>query len=367
VDKRLQSSRERLKKAEKERAEARKEDNQTTNIPDKTVGLKPSDLPEVAEKVAVKTAFGFQPAKKTSASPYVSPQTSQQEQIDAARMPSGRQAQQSAPFEDVRSSTFAVTQTLSKTGQFTKLNPNEWQQVKNAVNAGVQAQQAASTASATDTQIANQVKQAVQNQVKAEQKAATRTKTLTQTQVKVITKAITKTLPKPPVKKPPVKKPPVKKPPMKIPLPLPKSSPEEKSKRQAIIKAGGAIAWPQGELNGVKVWHVIKHPYTTKDHLVVMGAGPEGAELKPGAKEAYNSLRVLWGQGPSKAVRYEGGAVDPIVSGDKDRATITFVKDITNNKRRKPGRPPKYSPPKRRDDIGGGVVETSSGRRHIKR
>jgi len=108
----------------------------------------------------------------------------------------------------------------------------------------------------------------------------------------------------------------------------------DKQKREAILAAGGALAWPQGELNGKKVWHVVLEPYDQPRHLVVVGAAPQGATLQPGAREAYRSLVQLSGKPPQRPQRLEGGAIDPVISTQGGRPVIKFVRDTTPPKKR---------------------------------
>lgn len=113
-----------------------------------------------------------------------------------------------------------------------------------------------------------------------------------------------------------------------------KKSDEEK--RQAIKDAGGAVAWPQGELRGKTVWHVILAPFDKPRHLIVLGKQPEGAENYPGPGQAYKSIKTLFGKGPDKPVKLEGGIADPVITSENGHAKITFAHDKTASRLRHP-------------------------------
>jgi len=149
----------------------------------------------------------------------------------------------------------------------------------------------------------------------------------------------------------------------RIPPPLKALTDDEK--RDIVKGAGGAIAWPQGELNDKKVWHIIKAPYRPSDHLVVTGQAPEGAKLYLGAREAYKSVTLLSGAGPGQPAKFEGGAVDPVVFTSNGKVRIAFSHDKETKKRYSKKfskrRPVRTVPTQLADD-----VVLTGNRQHIK-
>ncbi len=153
------------------------------------------------------------------------------------------------------------------------------------------------------------------------------------------------------------------------PKPRLKPTSTDKEKRERIIQAGGAIAWPQGELHGLKVWHTIMQPYRPHDHVVVTGAAPQGAKLFPGPREAYKSVTLLSGRGPTRPSKFEGGAVDPVVSTVDGKVKITFIKDTSARKRYSKKFSKHRKAITRPSELAPDIVETRRGgitRRHIR-
>ena len=114
--------------------------------------------------------------------------------------------------------------------------------------------------------------------------------------------------------------------PPRTPSKLSKDATDEE-KRRYISESGGAFAWHQGQLHGKRVWHVAVAPWDKK--ICVLGPAPEGATIVEGKGQAYKSIKLLRGEPPAKPVKYEGGAVDPVVSatGDRKGVRIEFVPD----------------------------------------
>lgn len=107
--------------------------------------------------------------------------------------------------------------------------------------------------------------------------------------------------------------------------PLPKGGASDKQKREFIKAAGGAVAWRQGELHGRGVYHVLVKPFTEDYHLTVVGPPPSGAKVATGPGSAAKTISLLYGRGPARAVKVEGGAVDPTISEGGDK--ISFERD----------------------------------------
>jgi hypothetical protein len=64
--------------------------------------------------------------------------------------------------------------------------------------------------------------------------------------------------------------------------------------------------------------------------IVVLGKTPEGATIAEGKGQAYKSITMTRGIPPSQPTRFEGGAIDPVVSpvpGHKKGVKIAFVPD----------------------------------------
>lgn len=193
-------------------------------------------------------------------------------------------------------------------------------------------------------------------------KQATRISPATQT-IPVTKTPIFPVTPIPPVIPPP----PTPPPPPKIPH---AGMAADKEKRQAIKEAkGSAASWPQGELDGKTVWHtIILFPNNKTRHIIVLGDRPEGAEYYPGPREAYRSISLLWGKGPSKPVTVEGGAIDPTIHptmGGK-KVTITFEQDKRYAKQR---HFPQNKTRVKQSDLAEDIEEVTKGgvtRRHIR-
>lgn len=323
-------------------------------------GLRASDLPKV-QTIGQPQPFRLPTTKKqTELMP--SRQTTQQEGIDASRMASGRR-EFTSPLEDVRSSP--VIRTLAKTGEFTRLNPKEWEQVREQVNAGIQAQQKAQASGATQEQVNNQIRESVQNKAREQLSQQPATRAQEQTQTQLITKTIVEQ--KTPIRPPPPPPPP----PFKIKRPpfIPRfSSPQEidAEKRAYIKESPESAAWPQGELGRFDkqtVWHVVIGPYNKPQHLIVRGEKPEGAQIFHGPKEAYRSITQLSGRPPVNPVRLgRGGIADPVIFTRKGKLAITFV---SNKPRRRTSKPRLAQA--RQSDIAPDLVESRHGGKRMRR
>ena len=194
----------------------------------------------------------------------------------------------------------------------------------------------------------------IKPQVRPQPQTKSRTQTKAQPKVLTETKVATKT------KTMPKEKEKLKTRPAKIKHPF-EEQPSDKQARQLLAERGG-LAWPQGELNGQKVWHIVVKPYSQPTHKIVMGKKPEGAQLFPGPREAYKSIVQLYGKGPDRPTRLEGGAIDPIVSTVGGKTSIAFVKD------RQYHRPPRTRITQ--STLASDIVEERIGghrRRHLKR
>ncbi len=246
----------------------------------------------------------------------------------------------------------ARVEAISQTRTLTKAQVKALTEFQTAVRAAVETQ----AATQTETQVATRVA----------------TRAVHQTKMRPTTKPATKTripskTPPPPkiprVPGPPKPPPPKTPPPPKVPKKKLGQGTSDQERRDYIKTAGGAIAWPQGELSGQKVWHVVTKPYSPSDHLVVVGKPPEGAEVKPGPGEAYRSILQLYGTGPGKGAKFEGGIADPVISGSGKNVTIAFVPDKPARKRGR--RHYRIT----ETELGQGVVETRHGgnvTRHLK-
>lgn len=75
---------------------------------------------------------------------------------------------------------------------------------------------------------------------------------------------------------------------------------------------------------------MVVSPFTRRDKVVVLGKTPEGATIAEGKGQAYKSITMTRGIPPSQPTRFEGGAIDPVVSpipGHKRGVKIAFVPD----------------------------------------
>jgi hypothetical protein len=108
----------------------------------------------------------------------------------------------------------------------------------------------------------------------------------------------------------------------------------DSEKRQAIKDAGGAFTWQQGKLNKKPVFHVVVNPFGPKDKTAVLGKPPEGAKQVSGKGQSKATITLTRGEAPKSPRRFEGGAVDPIVSPTgKKKVRIDFVYDRSTQKR----------------------------------
>jgi hypothetical protein len=164
--------------------------------------------------------------------------------------------------------------------------------------------------------------------------------------------------------------------PMPVPVPTPTPTPTpiptpilgkgfppgatDKEKRAIIEAAGGAFTWQQGELGGQPVHHVVVNPFRQTDKTTVLGAPPKGAVEVSGKGQARESITLTRGEAPARPVKYEGGAVDPVVFPMGARKVgITFIKDVNTRRRRRTGI-------SRDRDLGDGVVLSRRNGRRIR-
>ncbi len=154
---------------------------------------------------------------------------------------------------------------------------------------------------------------------------------------------------------------------LRIPLPTPSMKRDKEVRR--LIKERGATVWPQGELTGGKIWHVVLEPYNEGTHFVLVGKQPEGAKLFPGPKEAYRNIVQVSGRPPQQPVKLEGGAIDPIISstaGGKVRISFVADKDVKEKKRYSKRFSRARDRVKEVPEIGEGVVESRKRGRHLR-
>ena len=316
-------------------------------IPEAISKLNAKAVPKVVAEPSISAFPGLRPKVKEA----IKPTERAISREDVGRMTSAQIAEKYGfePVIDARGKPIILDVIQAK--EFRKVTPTELIQVNELVKEGLKA----------DTAVSIRENIVNQNQVAPEP--------LTQLQVEVIRQVVTNTkVPTKPVTKPPIGiKPP--KTPLRFFPPIGKESDIEKRKR--IISAGGAIAWAQGELQDKKVWHTIMQPYRPSDHIVVIGVAPQGAKLYAGPREAYKSVTLLSGSGPSKPATFEGGAVDPTIYTTSDgKVKIAFTKDTSVTKKRYAKRFSKIRQPMiRESELAEDIVETRIGgktRRHIK-
>jgi hypothetical protein len=87
----------------------------------------------------------------------------------------------------------------------------------------------------------------------------------------------------------------------------------DQEKRQAILEAGGAVAWRQGQVGGKDRWDVIINPYQdNSDYVMLLGRPPEGAvTFARGPKSAYKTAQQFrTGKPPTRKVLVDSGAMD---------------------------------------------------------
>ncbi len=305
--------------------------------------LKPSELPVIKPEPFKPIPFRLSPKQKGETK--VKPEAIPSEEYGRLTLAQMERYYGEGVQVDVRSQS--ITKALSRTQGFTELTPAEWTQVDELVKAGVKAQAKAGVQDLTKVQARDAVREAVQQKANEQVRVQPQAKTVTQTNVQAITNTIVDTPVKPPTK-----------PRIKPSLPIkPRGKVDsDTQKRETIVNAGGAVAWSQGRLNDKPVWHTVVKPYTPQDHIVVVGKTPEGAKLFPGPGEAYRSITLLRGQGPSKPTRLEGGAVDPVLYTPKDGKgiAISFIKDTSVRKRYKRFSKSITKP----SEVGSGIVET---------
>jgi len=111
----------------------------------------------------------------------------------------------------------------------------------------------------------------------------------------------------PPTHTPP---PPITPPPPK--LPPPRVGSKDKADREAVLKAGGAIAWYQGKVAGKDRWDTIINPYSSNaDYRMILGDPPKGATIVTRGKGAsYTTAQVLYGNAPKREVDVDSGFQD---------------------------------------------------------
>jgi len=204
--------------------------------------------------------------------------------------------------------------------------------VEQAIKEATETETLTETQSKEATKIINAIKTDIQEQTKTETQAQTQTETETQTKLKSSVATKTATDITYPYKIKPTERPgqPKQKEPStpkKPKLRTKGSEQEDEEKRKVIKEAGGAVAWPQGKLNDKTVWHVIIAPFDNPRHLVVLGVQPEGAVNFPGPGQAYKSIKTLYGKGPAKPVKIEGGIADPVITSSKGKININFIHD----------------------------------------
>jgi len=105
---------------------------------------------------------------------------------------------------------------------------------------------------------------------------------------------------------------------------------KDKEKRNFIYKAGGAIAWRQGQVGGKDRWDVIVNPYQNNEqYVMVLGSKPKGAAIVvKGPKSAYATAQLLRGKAPKHKVHVDSGFQDVTITpaGDK-KVNIRFSPD----------------------------------------
>ena len=198
----------------------------------------------------------------------------------------------------------------------------------------------------TATQAATQTLTATQTAVQTQVRALTRAAALTKTQTRAITQTIARTATASAIRTAVARAaitpaaaipatatlalidvPPP--PPLGPPIRLPKKDQTDKEKRKKIKKSKGAIAWRHGELHGKDVFHVGIYPYTSEEnYFTVVGKKPEGATIVKGPGSARQSIKLLYGKAPPKAVRGDLGFFDfGITPTGPKQVDITFTPD----------------------------------------